>query len=1155
MHCCNTKEAFEFIDTEKIDTFHVVAKDLSYSSGTGNLNVEMLDTNRQAHDICVTNVAYLPDTPMNLLSVGQLKQSGWTVDVMNLTLSHSSDVNVIFDITAEGNMFKLNGKYAEDATSTLSAVTPAVTPAQRDTSDWQLCQSVFNELIAMFDTDTEICELFRNQNNALLAQGYDVGEDSFTIEWVHKLFYGNPVFTHAFLKKVLLKAVEDFAKSPHDTRFLLIVPIWENAEFWSIVKRHFKVWKIFKKGSKLFTMTGNGAYNTENLEPAGDEGGAGRYFVGPTRWDVAAIYLDSSIDITIDDDVLCHLRLGHCGSKVQKAIREGGYETGLKLSDSNQPLPFCSACALSNACKKHAKATDHVIAENFGDLIVSDMKGPFRTAHDGSVYIIGFIDVCSGMSFTYATQYKSDLLDVFVTFMAEIQSKLKVKPKNMTFRVDNDPTYKGDFKALLISEGMGYQTTAPYVHTGNAVIERYWRTLLKVTRAIMTAVKFPFELWPLATNHAAHILNVIPDTKTSVTSDRALKSPYERAYGKLPDLSRMRVFGCTAYAWQDSSKLYTLANRSIEGLYVGYEEESPCYLLWDTQKQKIRRVGQVQFDESPKTLSSALSDRDALKSDFEVPLEEELYVSEADVSTQKSVDSVVNVLDICKMTDSNSECFAVALVAAQKDHSDSQWVTVRALFSHGSSAHVKNIAAFDVFMQNFANANKSLKMFAPLFAKCKVKRSNSKSLKTIEDATSAYILSHDPADNRFPYGVGYTEVAQLSKGSRTVQDVSRQRIIYDQGNLLAVVNNIVTKLPPEPTTHAEALRSLEAPQWIDAVDSEVQQLIDTGTLELCDEIEGAIPTRFVFKRKMKTVNEQAVLDKYKARLTVQGFHERFGVDYDETWAPVFQLVSLRIVFILAVQYGLQMYHADVKGAFLNATLKERLHIKFPRGFKIHGKSYARLKKSLYGLKQAAHDWFELQLSFVMNTTFLDGTRFVQSTVDPCMFFIRTEELFVILIVHVDDYVVATNNREWYDDFITKFNAVFEIVDLGEVDNVMQIHVEKTETGYALDQTRQINGLAASYNLLDNLRPVQTPMELGLVLEPEQSDESYDYPFRSLLGELLWIARCTRPDIMFAVIYLSRFTSAYGPAHYKALLRVLRYLITTKDEKYIIVIGN
>ena len=58
-----------------------------------------------------------------------------------------------------------------------------------------------------------------------------------------------------------------------------------------------------------------------------------------------------------------------------------------------------------------------------------------------------------------------------------------------------------------------------------------------------------------------------------------------------------------------------------------------------------------------------------------------------------------------------------------------------------------------------------------------------------------------------------------------------------------------------------------------------------------------------FKRKMKTVNEQAVLDKYKARLTVQGFHERFGVDYDETWAPVFQLVSLRIVFILAVQYG------------------------------------------------------------------------------------------------------------------------------------------------------------------------------------------------------------------------------------------------------------
>ena len=158
----------------------------------------------------------------------------------------------------------------------------------------------------------------------------------------------------------------------------------------------------------------------------------------------------------------------------------------------------------------------------------------------------------------------------------------------------------------------------------------------------------------------------------------------------------------------------------------------------------------------------------------------------------------------------------------------------------------------------------------------------------------------------------------------------------------------------------------------------------------------------------------------------------------------------------------------------------------------------------------------------------------------------TGGLIVFISTHVDDYVIATNDINWYNDFYSAFSALYEVKELGAVTNLLQMGIEFTESQVSLSQHRQIEELAKEYSLTE-AKPMYSPMEAGLKLTKLPNTEvAFHLPFRQLLGALLWLARCTRPDIYYSVIYLSQFTNCYGEQHYKALKRILRYLITTKN---------
>eukprot|EP00854_Cymbomonas_tetramitiformis_P034363 gene34363-biopygen27177 len=270
------------------------------------------------------------------------------------------------------------------------------------------------------------------------------------------------------------------------------------------------------------------------------------------------------------------------------------------------------------------------------------------------------------------------------------------------------------------------------------------------------------------------------------------------------------------------------------------------------------------------------------------------------------------------------------------------------------------------------------------------------------------------------------------------------------------------------------------------------------------------------------------LQKRKARVCVRGNKQEYGIDYFDTFAPCTQLSSVRLVIILALNLALEVYHMDVETAFLNSALEEDLYVRLPRGLEHQGRTCAKLLEAVYGLKQAGKEWFETSDAFIMAY----GVRMRRSDIEPCLYYIRDSDITVIILAYVDDYIVATNSRSWYDSFVIAFNSKYACKDLGVLDLVMGIGVRWGPGVAYLSQSGYISQMVDTYGLKD-AKPASLPMSPGCSLAPSDGKDA-TIPFRGLLGQLQWIARCTRPDIMAFVSALSRFCASYGPEHFVAL---------------------
>ena len=349
----------------------------------------------------------------------------------------------------------------------------------------------------------------------------------------------------------------------------------------------------------------------------------------------------------------------------------------------------------------------------------------------------------------------------------------------------------------------------------------------------------------------------------------------------------------------------------------------------------------------------------------------------------------------------------------------------------------------------------------------------------------------------------------------------------------------------DPTTYEEAMNSPEKEDWKQALKSELDSIHSNRTWVRANLPAGrmAIPCKVVWKKKLDDAGKVA---RYKARVVAKGFHQRYGVDYDETFAPVVSYDALLVALGIAVSKEWHIHHADISTAFLNGIIDGEVYVEW-------GGVVYRLLKSLYGLKQSPRLWYQ-RLSAVLLEY---GFRKFQSS--ECLFVKGDGAEKVVLAVYVDDLIIMSPNRMEVDKTKEKLRVKFKLEDLGELRYYLGIKFERNGRKMILNQEAYCQRILKRFGM-DQAASCPTPMVANIdellkrktVGEKEQ-EEMEKFPYRALVGSLLYLSCHTRPDISFAVGVLARFLDSPSLEHWKAGKRVLRYLVGTSTKG--IVVGS
>ena len=309
----------------------------------------------------------------------------------------------------------------------------------------------------------------------------------------------------------------------------------------------------------------------------------------------------------------------------------------------------------------------------------------------------------------------------------------------------------------------------------------------------------------------------------------------------------------------------------------------------------------------------------------------------------------------------------------------------------------------------------------------------------------------------------------------------------------------------------------------------------------------SVGCKWVFKTKNDSLGN---IERHKARLIAKGFTQREGIDYTETFSHVSKKDSFRIIMTLVSHFDFDLYQMDVKTTFLNGNLEEEVYMKQPEGFSFSEGEHlvCKFKKSIYGLKQASHQWY---LKFHEVITSFD---FEENIMDQCIYQKVNGNNICFLVLYVDDILLATNDKGLLYDVKQFFYKNFDMKDMGEASYVIGIKMyrERSRGILGLSQETYINKVLERFNM-KNCSPSVAPILKGDRFDLNQcpkNDFEWEHmkniPYALAVGSLMYAQVCTRSDIAFVVGILGRYQSNPGLDHWRATKKVMRYLQGTKD---------
>ncbi|XP_071902889.1 uncharacterized protein [Coffea arabica] len=349
--------------------------------------------------------------------------------------------------------------------------------------------------------------------------------------------------------------------------------------------------------------------------------------------------------------------------------------------------------------------------------------------------------------------------------------------------------------------------------------------------------------------------------------------------------------------------------------------------------------------------------------------------------------------------------------------------------------------------------------------------------------------------------------------------------------MMALQKNSTWKMVELPM--GKKTEALDDPMWKDAMVEEMMAFQKNSTWEMVElpMRKKTVGCKWVFSVKYKS---DGTVERYKTRLVAKGYTQTYGIDYQETFAPVAKMNTVRVILSLAVNLDWTLRQFDVKNAFLHGELTEEVFMDPSQGFTLEEGKVCRLKKALYGLKQSPRAWFG-RLSHAM-----EEFGFKQASADHTLFYKRNYNDITVLLVYVDDMIVTGNNKEEIENFRSYLAKEFEIKDLGTLKYFLGIEVSRSKQGLFLSQRKYTLELLAETGM-SACEPIDTPIEVnhGLAFFSDQIPTNKER-YQRIMGRLIYLTY-TRPDLAYAVSVVSQFMHNPSDQHMNAVNRILAYL--------------
>jgi hypothetical protein len=382
----------------------------------------------------------------------------------------------------------------------------------------------------------------------------------------------------------------------------------------------------------------------------------------------------------------------------------------------------------------------------------------------------------------------------------------------------------------------------------------------------------------------------------------------------------------------------------------------------------------------------------------------------------------------------------------------------------------------------------------------------------------------------------------VDKWNMAFDGVSIDRI-FNSDNPIAFAAG--TKNNPDILSQAQIFKATDRDKFIASQLPEIQGLVDADVFKYHSMNE--LPPRAQLLNAIWSYHckcrPDGTLLKHKSRICVDGSQQQYGVDYWETYAPIIHWSTIHMVLVLLALLKLKSHQVDYTQAFPQAPLVDDVFMKIPQGWYLDPATqqlrlqpsdptfkdpnhFIRLNQNLYGVKQAARNWYlHLQKGLL-------SRGFVQSKIDFCLF-IRSD---CILVLYTDDCLLFAKNDEMISDLCKSLTTKFLLKDKGDIEGFLGIQIN-----HCIESDGSITITMSQPGLIDQIledvgltrdQVTQKRMPAIQVLQPNPTAAPFDasWNYHSLIGKLNFLAQNTRPDISMAVHMCARYVNSPNRAH-------------------------